>query len=491
MGKKVEKSVSKERQPNPAGRTEETDLNKTTEPYKCNGNFLVDFTELCKQRQMTYIPSVITRPKLQILQSIVTSDSKLDKKADKKQAAVISETEHDSEINEAVFEGPPKTYTIRDKFSFFKPSVQVELDNNDKWDTVTELSVKGWKVDEPMMDVFQHSWIHLSKLHTVNFWNVGLTEETLHTLAIFLPHCANVKNLILDGNTGPQQNWSELIGEKSLIQNLSLRYCNITDNGAAEMAKLLGTAKYANTKLISLNLSGNLIGDYGAAQLAEGLRINRTLLSLTLTNNNIGDQGAIKISEALSRFPLTHEEVVMRRKMMSDKGSIERKSPLPSRRADSRDRPGSVSKSLPADKSKQKLPPKKKESKGKDLKEDTKTPKKEKEDTKGASRKEPRGIRGAPANQNAVTGRMSSASAVDATKSQSKTKDKKKERGKFTSDADNADSQDQISPLLDAAEYIDGQLWIAGNRMLINLNLSRNKIGEIGIAAFLQAMQYQ
>ena len=42
-------------------------------------------------------------------------------------------------------EPPPKTYTTRDKFEYFKPSVQVELDNNDKWDTVTEMFIRGKK----------------------------------------------------------------------------------------------------------------------------------------------------------------------------------------------------------------------------------------------------------------------------------------------------------------------------------------------------------
>ena len=40
-------------------------------------------------------------------------------------------------------EPPPKTYTTRDMFEYFKPCVQVELDNNDKWDTVAEIYVRG------------------------------------------------------------------------------------------------------------------------------------------------------------------------------------------------------------------------------------------------------------------------------------------------------------------------------------------------------------
>jgi len=70
--------------------------------------------------------------------------------------------------------------------------------------------------------------------------------------------------------------------------------------------------------------------------------MNRTLLTLGLAGNEIGDSGTKALAEALSRFPLTHEEVVERRRLQSEKGLLEHgKSPPPSRRADSKDRPGS------------------------------------------------------------------------------------------------------------------------------------------------------
>ena len=40
-------------------------------------------------------------------------------------------------------EPPPKTYTTKDKFEYFKPTVQVEMDHPDKGDTVNELFIKG------------------------------------------------------------------------------------------------------------------------------------------------------------------------------------------------------------------------------------------------------------------------------------------------------------------------------------------------------------
>ena len=89
---------------------------------------------------------------------------------------------------------------------------------------------------------------------------------------------------------------------------------------------MIGDRQRANPRLLSLNLNGNRIGDAGACAIADALRMNRTLLSLGLAGNGIGDAGAKKLAEVLSKFPLTHEEVVERRKLMAGKESHERKS---------------------------------------------------------------------------------------------------------------------------------------------------------------------
>jgi len=443
MGKKVEKALANKEKASSATVNDDDNPNKTPEPYKCIGNFLTDFNELCKQNGMSVIPAVVTRPKPPGATTGV-NEGKADKKADKGKPAAVPEPEPEPELDESgePVEPPPKTYTTKDKFEYFKPSVQVEMDNNDKWDTVTEVYIRGWKIDNLMMDTFMQSWPTLERLHTINLWYTGISEGTLHTLSTFLPNCSNVKNVVLDGNPVKEENWAELIGEDSLIQNLSLRNCRISCKGAAGIGRSLGTAKTQNTKLLSLNLMGNDIADAGAESLAGGLRMNRTLMSLTLTNNKIADKGSEKIAEALSRFPLSHEEVVARRRLISDRGSPERN------RSESDE-----------------------DVKGKDSKEDTKTQKKEKEDTRAGSKR---------------------ASVAADAKNQGKTKDKKGKTGKSSlQDADNLDTLDQINPLLEVADYMEGELWIAGNRTLINLNLSRNEICEPGVAALLKAVQYQ
>ncbi|XP_034320775.2 leucine-rich repeat-containing protein 71 isoform X31 [Magallana gigas] len=512
MGKKVEKSLKGEKNQSAVSQDEEDpnktpvpvesvhtlsssspslsptlDPDKPLEPYSCTGNFQADFTELCRRTGMATIPAVVhrARPPTQA----APESSKPEKGKDKGKSAITEpepEPELDTEGENA--EPPPKTYVVKDKFEFFKPCVQVEMENYDKGETVTEIYIRGWKIDDVMMNTLKQCWSVMEKLHTINLWNTGLNGETVSIMASTLPSIVNLRTLILDGNVVKEENWHELITDESPVQNLSLRHCGITDLGAKSIGEALGTVKRANTKLVSLNLAGNQISDQGAVDIANGLRMNRTLMSLSLASNQIGNKGAVKLGEVLSRFPLSHEEVVERRKQKSSMGSPDRnKSPPPSRRADSKDRPGSVRSSSQHDKndkSKQKQSAKTKKDAGKGGKEPAKEEEKHdkskgKKDDKGAAKKE------------GGTGSRK-ASLVADTKNAAKGKTKGKDKGK-PSQAEPEDMGDSsfINPLTDEADFIEGQLWVPGNRLLINLNLSRNQIGEQGMAAILKAMQYQ
>ncbi|XP_065931500.1 leucine-rich repeat-containing protein 71 isoform X33 [Magallana gigas] len=507
MGKKVEKSLKGEKNQSAVSQDEE-DPNKTPEPYSCTGNFQADFTELCRRTGMATIPAVVhrARPPTQA----APESSKPEKGKDKGKSAITEpepEPELDTEGENA--EPPPKTYVVKDKFEFFKPCVQVEMENYDKGETVTEIYIRGWKIDDVMMNTLKQCWSVMEKLHTINLWNTGLNGETVSIMASTLPSIVNLRTLILDGNVVKEENWHELITDESPVQNLSLRHCGITDLGAKSIGEALGTVKRANTKLVSLNLAGNQISDQGAVDIANGLRMNRTLMSLSLASNQIGNKGAVKLGEVLSRFPLSHEEVVERRKQKSSMGSPDRnKSPPPSRRADSKDRPGSVRSSSQHDKndkSKQKQSAKTKKDAGKGGKEPAKEEEKHdkskgKKDDKGAAKKDSKSGKDKGGN---TTGRSSgaatmrlvtsfAASLVADTKNAAKGKTKGKDKGK-PSQAEPEDMGDSsfINPLTDEADFIEGQLWVPGNRLLINLNLSRNQIGEQGMAAILKAMQYQ
>nr|XP_022303410.1 leucine-rich repeat-containing protein 71-like isoform X8 [Crassostrea virginica] len=502
MGKKVEKSLKGEKNQSAISQDEE-DPNKTPEPYNCTGNFQADFTELCRRNSMAAIPPVIhrARPPTQA----APESSKPEKGKDKGKSAVPEpepEPEVDPEGENA--EPPPKTYVVKDKFEYFKPCVQVEMENYDKPETVTEIYIRGWKIDDIMMNTLKQCWSVMEKLHTINLWNVGLNGETLSIMASTLPSIVNLRTLILDGNVVTEENWHELITDESPVQNLSLRHCGMTDKGAKSIGEALGTVKRTNTKLVTLNLAGNQISDQGAIDIANGLRMNRTLMSLSLASNQIGDKGAIKLGEVLSRFPLSHEEVVERRKQKSSMGSPDRnKSPPPSRRADSKDRPGSVRSSSQhdkSDKSKQKQSAKTKKDAGKGGKEAPKEEEKHdkskgKKDDKAAAKKEGGTSSRKAEEESRKTqhrGSISKASLVADTKNAAKGKSKGKDKGK-PSQAEPEDMGDSsfINPLTDEADFIDGQLWVPGNRLLINLNLSRNQINEQGMAAILKAMQYQ
>ncbi|KAL5019458.1 hypothetical protein ScPMuIL_002350 [Solemya velum] len=486
MGKKTaQKTV------NPSSASQDEDnQNKSPEPYTCSGNLQADYTELCQRSGMTVIPPINMRPKPP--SSPAQPDAvKPDKGKDKgKLLQVEQEPDLDHTDDGDGADSPPKTYTTKDKFEYFLPCIQVEMENTDKPDTVTEIFIRGWKIDVTMMNIFKQCWPTIEKLHSVNLWNTALNGETLSIMAAFLPQCASLRNLVLDSNPVREQNWHELLTEECPVQNLSLRHCGITDKGAEMLGHSLGSARKTNTKLIALNLSGNQIGDAGMEHIANGLRMNRSLLSLSLANNHIGNKGAQKIGEVLSRFPLTHEEVVERRRQISDKGSPDRnKSPPPSRRADSKDRPGSVRSSSHAEKEKKREKPsaKKKDSKAKDPKEEEKHDK-----TKGKNQKDEKNATKGKATASSGGGRSSGASIAADAKSGKSKGSKGKDKGKTTQqEAEFSDSTEMVNPLLEGTDFIDGQVWVSGNRMLINLNLSRNRIEQTGMEALLKAMQYQ
>ncbi|XP_071942273.1 leucine-rich repeat-containing protein 71-like isoform X14 [Antedon mediterranea] len=472
MGKRVEKML-KDKGGSTSGQDNgDDDPNKTPEPYICTGIFEADFTEFCRRNLLkdNEIPAVVIRPKPPCAQAPPDNKSK-----DSKDSNTSKDPTPDEGVDAAnQEEAPPKTYVTKDKYAYFRPVVQVEMENEDKPTTVTEIYIRGWKIDSLMVGIFKQCWPIIEKLSVVNLWNVNLSEDVVKEFASFLPQCQNLKTLVIDGTWCPEEPWSLLIGEDSLLTSLSLRNNGITDKGAVMIGKALSTVKSSNKNLVSLNLSGNKITDVGAVAIANGLRMNRVLLSLSLANNNVSDEGAKKLGEVLSRFPLTHEEVVERRKLLSEKGSPDQgllKSPPPSRR--DRDRPGSVRSSSHMDKTDKKRDKSSKKKDAKKDKDDTTKGKKEDKWKKGLLK-------------------ASIASFVADTMSTKTSKGKKtSSKDKRVPESDSPEILEAINPLLEQVESMDNQLWIPGNRCLINLNLSRNKITDTGMKGLLLAVQYQ
>ncbi|XP_033098062.1 leucine-rich repeat-containing protein 71-like isoform X4 [Anneissia japonica] len=520
MGKRVEKMMKDKSGTTTGQEIADDDPNKTPEPYTCTGIFEADFTEFCRRNHLkdNEIPAVVIRPKppgIQPPPDAKSKDSKDSKDASK------DPTPDESPDTGSQEDPPPKTYVTKEKYAYFRPVIQVEMENDEKPITVTEIYIRGWKIDLLMVGIFKQCWPTIEKLSVVNLWNVNLSEAVIKEFASFLPQCPNLKTLAIDGTICVEESWALLIGEESLLTSLSLRNNGITDKGAAMIGKALSTVKTCNKNLISLNLSGNKISDIGATSIAQGLRMNRALLSLSLANNNVSNEGAKRLAEVLSRFPLTHEEVVERRKLLSEKGSPDRglvKSPPPSRRGDNR--PGSVRSSSHMDKTDKKRDKssKKKQDgkKGEKEKEDTRSirssaegcksekdhgksnkipmdGKKDKDDaTKGGSKKDDKWKKGGSRTSVVPPTSQPISNASIVADTMTKTKGKKtSSKDKRLPESDSPEMVEAINPLLEQVENMDNQLWIPGNRCMINLNLSRNNITEIGMKSLLLAVQYQ
>ncbi len=173
-------------------------------------------------------------------------------------------------------------------------------------------------------------------------WNVGLDEEAVRLIAAMLPNCLNLKNLILDNNPIPTPIYEVLIYEEnSSVQNLSLRSNQLDDVAAQNLSFALGDTRRQNSKLLTLNLSCNKITDTGAICLARSLRTNRSLLSLNLSQNFLTDVGAKSFADVISKFPLTFEELVHRRYVMSGRSYDKSNSPSGRKNHTSQERPSS------------------------------------------------------------------------------------------------------------------------------------------------------
>ncbi|XP_033270509.1 leucine-rich repeat-containing protein 71 isoform X3 [Orcinus orca] len=255
---------------------------KNPEEYQCTGVLEVDFAELCTRWGYTDFPKVVTRPRPH--PTFVPSASTSEKPT----------------VDEQPLSGSCSFNSLESKYVFFRPTIQVELEPEDK--SVKEIYIRGWKVEERILGIFSKCLPSLSQLQAINLWKVGLTDKTLTTFIALLPLCSSTLR----------------------IAHLSLRNNNIDDHGAQLLGQALSTLHSCNRTLVSLNLGFNHIGDEGAGYIADGLRLNRSLLWLSLAHNRIQDKGALKLAEVLRPFELTHTEVVERRRLLLEKGSQER-----------------------------------------------------------------------------------------------------------------------------------------------------------------------
>ncbi|XP_059002745.1 leucine-rich repeat-containing protein 71 isoform X4 [Mustela lutreola] len=420
---------------------------KNPEEYQCTGVLETDFAELCTRSGYTDFPKVVPRPRPH--PAFVPSASMSEKPA----------------LDDQRLSGSCSLNSLESKYVFFRPTVQVELEPEDK--SVKEVFIRGWKVEERILGIFSKCLPPLSQLQAI-------------------------KKVSLEGNPLPEQSYHKLMALDSTISHLSLRNNDIDDHGAQLLGQALSTLHSCNRSLVSLNLGFNHIGDAGAGYIADGLRLNRALLWLSLAHNRIQDQGALKLAEVLRPFELTHTEVVERRRLLLEKGSQERsRSPSSSRHGDSKGEKNpftgvsNVALSEKPDKT-----PATKTLKGLGKKKD--------KSGDGAKREEKPGSGQSPT-QGTLKKEDAKTSKGKVTIPEQKPNKGKgpkignKEKRSFLLESEQLVSEpsEVVNPLLEPVEHREGKVFMPGNKVLLHLNLTRNRITEVGLEGFLATVQHQ
>ncbi|XP_058608699.1 leucine-rich repeat-containing protein 71 isoform X2 [Onychostoma macrolepis] len=434
MKKRVEKS-SKEKVDKVDSVTDE-EPPKTADDYQCSGNLELDFTELCKLMGVKEIPSV--KIKLSTSSNRGVMDNQF-------------QTSLESQMT---------TWSS-------KPCLQIELENEDH-SSVKEVKISGWKVDEVVLQVLSRILPSLINLQCLHMWRAGLTDSTFTSIRNMVSLCSNLRKVVLEGNPLPEQSFHLLLGEDSLLTDLSLRNNHIGEEGARLIGSALSTLHSTNKNLLSLNLAFNSIGDAGAVHIAQGLRLNRSLLCLSLSYNQIGDNGAAHLAEVLGPFALTHEEIVERRKLFIKGEESTMVQPSLVSLADSHERPVSVRSSSSLDRLNKttKNPAKKKD-----------TPKKEEKPAAGqvAKKEEPK----ASKKDNKVPRSQAGKSAG-------------KDNNLLVSEQERVEVVETVIPLLDPGiVHTGGKVIHPGNTCLTSLNLSGNKLTEQSLKVFLSSLEGQ
>ncbi|XP_077012654.1 leucine-rich repeat-containing protein 71 isoform X6 [Tamandua tetradactyla] len=450
---------------------------KNPEEYQCSGVLETDFAELCTRSGYTDFPKVVTRPRPN--PTFVPSASLSEKPT----------------LDEQRLSASCSLNSLESKYVFFRPTIQVELEQEDA-KSVKEIYIRGWKVEDRILGIFSKCLPALSQLQAINLWKVGLTDKTLTTFITLLPLCSpTLRKVSLEGNPLPEQSFHKLMAQDSPIAHLVLRNNNIDDHGAQLLGQALSTLHGSNRTLVSLNLGFNHIGDEGAGYIADGLRLNRSLLWLSLAHNRIRDKGALKLAEVLRAFELTHTEVVERRRLLLEKGTHERvRSPTSSRFGEYRsDREKNqlmgVSSIALVDKSDKMPTMKTPKGLGKKKEKSGEVVKKEEKSGSGQSP-----TQGTPKKEDAAKAGKGKVSIPEQKPSKGKgTKSGSKEKRSILLEAEQlvAETTEMINPLLEPVEHRDGKVFMPGNKVLLHLNLLRNRITEVGVEAFLAAVQYQ
>ncbi|XP_030043376.1 leucine-rich repeat-containing protein 71 isoform X2 [Microcaecilia unicolor] len=437
--------------------------------YQCTGNLELDYTELCFFHGISEIPKIVHR-----IHQVTPASEK------------IAPEEAENTVEKAT---RISRSLLHERFSYFQPRILVDLENEDP-KSVRDIYIRGWKIDEKMMDVFSKCLPASQTLHSINLWNVGLTDNTFELLTDTLLHCPNLKTLVLDGNPLPQQTYFKLFSEDSTLAHVTLRNNKIDNEGVWFLAQALLELQLASKHLVSLNLSYNHISDTGASYLAEVLRMNRSLLYLSLSHNEIGDEGALYLAEILGYFALTTQEVVERRYLLLNKESLEHsRLPSPIRIIEGKvEHPQQLPSCIGVEKAEKGPATKSIKSASKKKEKREEQPKKEE---KAVSISLVAGSgQGGPIKKEDLKLKKQAGKSEEKARGKER-KSATKEKPTVVPEPEPPEPAEVLHPLLEPVEYRDGHVFLLGNRTLINLNLAMNKITERGLKGFLVSLESQ
>ncbi|XP_045401401.1 leucine-rich repeat-containing protein 71 isoform X5 [Lemur catta] len=409
---------------------------KNPEEYQCTGVLETDFAELCTRSGYTDFPKVVTRPRPH--PTFVPSASMSEKPA----------------LDDQRLSGSCSLNSLESKYVFFRPTIQVELEQEDNR-SVKEIYIRGWKVEDRILGS------RICLCGTTTSMTTGRSSWARRC-----PRCTVA--------TGPLSRSTWASTTSGTRAPATLRTCVRGGEGQGR----LGPAR-----------------SRAPSPPPQGLRLNRSLLWLSLAHNRIQDQGALKLAEVLRPFPLTHTEVVERRRLLLERGTQERlRSPSSSRHGDSKaEREKSqvmgISSMVLADKMDKMQAMKTPKGLGKKKDKPGEMVKKEEKSGSG-----PSPTQGAPKKEDttkAGKGKVTIPEQKPTKGKGTKTGNKEKRSILLESEQLVAEATEVVNPLLEPVEHRDGKVFMPGNKVLLHLNLVRNSITEMGLEGFLAAVQYQ
>ena len=164
-------------------------MNSNLEVHKYTGKFKDDFEYTCMTRNLKFIPEICSRSrqasdssaihdnkqqKLNQIDNHIQSSKPISnthhkgKAVNKLNKLSIAHVEVDTELSSVEnMEQQPKTYKIKESYDYYKPKITVEMDNPESIETVTEIHIKGWKVEKPIMEALNVCLPYIERLNTI------------------------------------------------------------------------------------------------------------------------------------------------------------------------------------------------------------------------------------------------------------------------------------------------------------------------------------